>query len=130
METLTEASRMLDYINDGDPETTGDLGAGCIWLMPMAQSPSYHAYDVTNYYAVERDYGTEADFRELVRESERRGIRILFDLVLNHTASEHPYFKDALLRPGFPVPGLVHLGGRAPGDARLAGAHLAPEPAP
>lgn len=92
----------LDYINDGDPATAGDLGAGCIWLMPIAQSPSYHGYDVTNYYAIERDYGTEADFRELVREADRRGIRILFDLVLNHTSSEHPFFRDALLDPASP----------------------------
>ncbi|MGD2070508.1 MAG: alpha-amylase family glycosyl hydrolase [Gemmatimonadota bacterium] len=92
----------LDYVNDGDPETRDDLGAGCIWLMPVAQSPSYHGYDVTNYYAVNRDYGTEEDFADLIAEAHRRGIRILFDLVLNHTSSEHPFFKDALLDPDSP----------------------------
>ncbi len=89
----------LDYINDGDPATSDDLGAGCIWLMPVNESPSYHGYDVTNYFAVNRDYGTEADFRRLADEAHRRGIRILFDLVLNHTSSEHPWFRQALLDP-------------------------------
>src|SRR6476646_11465769 len=46
----------LDYINDGNPRTRTDLGARCLWLMPVAQSPSYHGYDATDYYTVERDY--------------------------------------------------------------------------
>jgi alpha-amylase len=92
----------LDYINDGDPRSRTDLGAGCIWLMPVSQSPSYHGYDVTNYYAIERDYGTEDDFRELVTEAHRRGIRIIYDLVLNHTSSEHPFFRDAAMDPQSP----------------------------
>lgn len=87
----------LDYVNDGNPATKSDLGATCLWLMPVAQSPSYHGYDVTNYYAVNRDYGTEADFKRLMTEAHRRGIRVLVDLVLNHTASDHPYFQSALL---------------------------------
>lgn len=92
----------LDYINDGDPRSRTDLGAGCIWLMPVSQSPSYHGYDVTNYYAVERDYGTEDDFHELVTAAHRRGIRIIYDLVLNHTSSEHPFFRDAAMNPESP----------------------------
>ncbi len=92
----------LDYINDGDPDSQRDLGARCIWLMPVAQSPSYHGYDVTDYYRVERDYGTNDDFKRLVAEAHRRGIRVLVDLVLNHASSEHPYFKDALLNPTSP----------------------------
>ncbi|HEX6940587.1 MAG TPA: alpha-amylase family glycosyl hydrolase [Longimicrobiales bacterium] len=94
--------RKLDYVNDGDPETRNDLGASCIWLMPVAQSASYHGYDVTNYYRVDRDYGTEQDFKRLVAEAHRRGIRVLVDLVLNHTSSEHPYFKSALRDPASP----------------------------
>ncbi len=92
----------LDYVNDGDPATEDDLGARCIWLMPVAQSPSYHGYDVTDYYHVERDYGTNDDFKLLVFEAHRRGIRVLVDLVLNHVSSEHPYFQDALLHPDSP----------------------------
>lgn len=86
----------LDYINDGNPRSTTDLGARCIWLMPVAQSPSYHGYDVTDYYTVERDYGTNADFKRLVTEAHKRGIRVLVDLVLNHASSQHPYFQEAL----------------------------------
>src|SRR5215510_15903895 len=58
----------LDYINDGNPRTHTDLGARCIWLMPVAQSPSYHGYDATDYYTVESDYGTNDDFKQLVAE--------------------------------------------------------------
>jgi len=74
-----------------------DLGVGCLWLMPIAQSPSYHGYDVTNYYRINRDYGSDEDFRQFMAEAHRRGIRVVVDLVLNHMSSEHPYFKSALL---------------------------------
>ena len=92
----------LDYINDGDPASARDLGAGCIWLMPVAQSPSYHGYDVTNYYEVNREYGSNADFKRLMAEANRRGIRVIVDLVLNHMSSEHPVFKSALLDTASP----------------------------
>jgi glycosidase len=89
----------LDYINDGSASTQHDLGARCIWLMPVAESPSYHGYDVTNYYRVEPDYGSNEDFKRLVAEAHRRGIRVLVDMVLNHASSEHPFFQDALRNP-------------------------------
>jgi glycosidase len=92
----------LDYVNDGDADTQRDLGARCIWLMPISPSPSYHGYDVTDYYGVNPAYGTEQDFRDFVAEAHRRGIHVLVDLVLNHTSSEHPWFKDALLRADSP----------------------------
>ncbi len=82
----------LDYIEG--------LGARCIWLMPVAESPSYHGYDVTNYYRVDPEYGSNDDFKRLVAEAHRRGIRVLVDLVLNHVSSEHPFFKDASQGPG------------------------------
>src|SRR5947209_8476193 len=83
----------LDYINDGNPASKRDLGASCIWLMPIAQSPSYHGYDVSDYYRVEPAYGTNDDFKHLVAEAHRRGIKVLVDMVLNHSSSEHPYFQ-------------------------------------
>jgi len=92
----------LDYINDGTRDMRRDLGASCIWLMPVAASPSYHGYDVKNYYRVNPEYGTDEDFKRLMREAHRRGIRVLVDMVLNHASSEHPYFKDALLNPTSP----------------------------
>jgi alpha-amylase len=93
---LKGLTQKLDYINDGDPNTTRDLGARCIWLMPVAESPSYHGYDATNYYRIEPDYGTNEDFKQLVRAAHRRGIAVLVDMVLNHLSSDHPYFQDAL----------------------------------
>ena len=86
----------LDYVNDGNPRSTRSLGARCIWLMPVASSPSYHGYDVKNYYRVNPEYGNNADFKRLVAEAHRRGIKVLVDLVLNHASSEHPYFKEAM----------------------------------
>jgi alpha-amylase len=86
----------LDYVNDGNPATQRDLGASCIWLMPVAESPSYHGYDVADYYALDREYGTVPDFKRFVAEAHRRGIKVLVDMVLNHASSEHPSFKAAL----------------------------------
>ena len=94
--------RKLDYVNDGDPETRSDLGASCIWLMPIAASPSYHGYDVTDYYRVDPRYGSNEDFERLIEEAHRRGIRVLVDMVVNHSSDRHPYFKHALLHPDSP----------------------------
>ncbi len=92
----------LDYINDGQPGSTGSLGANCIWLMPVSQSPSYHGYDVTDYLKVNPDYGTNDDFKQLIREAHKRGIYVITDLVLNHTSSQHPWFQQALGDPKSP----------------------------
>jgi len=89
------ASR-LDYINDGNPNSTTDLGANCIWLMPISKSVSYHGYDVTDYYHVDPRYGTDDDFRQLMREAHRRGIHIIVDFVPNHSSNENPWFQSAL----------------------------------
>jgi alpha-amylase len=85
----------LDYLNDGDPSTTDDLGVTGIWLMPIMESPSYHGYDVVDYFKVDEEYGTEDDFKRLIDEAHDRGIRVVVDLVLNHTSSDHPWFQDA-----------------------------------
>ena len=85
----------LDYLNDGDPKTTSDLGITGLWLMPIHPSPSYHGYDVTDYFGVNPEYGTTEDFKRLMDEAHQRGIRVIIDLVLNHTSSEHPWFVEA-----------------------------------
>ncbi|MBN2006683.1 MAG: alpha-amylase [Anaerolineae bacterium] len=85
----------LDYLNDGDPATGDDLGVTGIWLMPIAQSPSYHGYDVTDYYKVDDEYGSNEDFKRLINAAHQRGIRVIVDMVLNHTSAEHPWFEDA-----------------------------------
>src|SRR4051812_1276116 len=85
----------LDYINDGNARSERSLGARCVWLMPIMESPSYHGYDATDYYRVAKAYGTNADFKRFVAEAHRRGIRVLIDMVLNHTSNEHPWFQAA-----------------------------------
>ncbi|MGN1368489.1 MAG: alpha-amylase family glycosyl hydrolase [Aristaeellaceae bacterium] len=77
----------LDYI--------ADMGYTGLWLMPIMPSPSYHKYDVTDYKAVDPQYGTMDDFRLLVAECHARGIRVIIDLPLNHTSVRHPWFLSA-----------------------------------
>src|SRR5829696_4903720 len=90
----------LDYLNDGDPNTNTDLGITALWLMPIHPSPSYHGYDVTDYYAVNPDYGTMDDFKNLLKEAHQRDIKIIIDLVLNHTSAQHPWFQSSLTSVG------------------------------
>jgi glycosidase len=93
---LAGLTSRLDDLNDGDPATTDDLGVTALWLMPIAESPSYHGYDVVDYRAIESDYGTAADFRALIAAAHDRGISVIVDLVLNHTSRDHPWFQDSL----------------------------------
>jgi len=97
---LTGLINALDYLNDGDPATDHDLGVTALWLMPVMQSPSYHGYDATDYRTVEEDYGTNADFHRLVAAAHERGMKVVVDLMLNHTSSEHPWFLSAAQDPG------------------------------
>ncbi len=85
----------LDYINDGDDATDTDLGCNGIWLMPVNPSPTYHKYDVADYYAIDEAYGTLEDFQALLAECDRRGIKVILDLVLNHSSSQNPWFQEA-----------------------------------
>jgi len=85
----------LDYLNDGDPTTSNDLEVDAIWLMPVFKSPSYHGYDTSDYEHITPDYGTDADFQQLVTEAHKRGMKIILDLVMNHTSSQHPWFVDS-----------------------------------
>ncbi|MCQ3937274.1 MAG: alpha-amylase [Chloroflexi bacterium] len=87
-------AQKLDYLEA--------LGVNAIWLMPIHPSPSYHGYDVTDYYAVNPEYGTMNDFKNLLNEAHRRDIRIIIDFVINHTSSRHPWFVDANANPDSP----------------------------
>ena len=84
----------LDYINDGNSETDDDLGVDQIWLMPIHPSPSYHKYDVVDYMNIDEVYGNLDDFDNLVNECNKREIKLILDMVFNHTSSEHPWFKE------------------------------------
>ena len=72
------------------------LGVSGIWLTPIYPSPTYHGYDVTNYFAINPQFGTMRDFHHLLREAHARGIRVLIDMVLNHTSNRNPWFEHAL----------------------------------
>ncbi len=85
----------LDYINDGDDNTDTDLGCNGIWLMPVNPSPTYHKYDVADYYDIDSAYGTLDDFKQLMEECDKRGIKVIMDLVLNHSSSQNPWFIEA-----------------------------------
>ena len=78
----------LDYIQD--------LGFESIWLSPFFSSPQQDfGYDVSDYYAVAPEYGSLADVEELINAVHSRGMRVLFDLVMNHTSAEHPWFRES-----------------------------------
>ena len=85
----------LDYLNDGDDKTDTDLGVNGIWLMPVMPSTTYHKYDVTDYEAIDPEYGTMDDFKKLIADCHDRGINVIIDFVMNHTSSKHPWFTQA-----------------------------------
>ena len=72
-----------------------DLGIKAMWLMPVMESPSYHKYDVTDYRSIHSDYGTMEDFKTLVDQAHQRDIKIIIDLIINHTSDKHPWFIAA-----------------------------------
>ena len=78
----------LDYIQD--------MGFDGIWLMPIHPSVTYHKYDVMDYYDIDPQYGTMEDFDCFLAECEKRDIRVILDLVLNHTGVDHPWFRQAV----------------------------------
>ena len=72
------------------------LGVSGLWLTPIYPSASYHGYDITDYFAINPQFGTMADFHRLLREAHARGIKVLIDMVLNHTSDRNPWFQRAL----------------------------------
>ena len=85
----------LDYINDGDPNTDTDLGFNGIWLMPIMPSTTYHKYDVVDYYDIDKEYGTLDDFKRLIEECNKRGIKLIIDFVMNHSSTQNLWFQEA-----------------------------------
>ena len=78
----------LDYLEE--------LGIRGIWLMPIHPSTSYHKYNVSDYYAIDPQYGTMEDFEQLIAECDKRDIHVIIDLVVNHTGSDNVWFKEAV----------------------------------
>jgi maltose alpha-D-glucosyltransferase/alpha-amylase len=78
----------LDYLQE--------LGVDCIWLLPIYPSPLLDdGYDVADFYGIHPDYGTLDDFKAMLDEAHRRGLRVITDLILNHTSDQHPWFQEA-----------------------------------
>lgn len=83
----------LDYLNDG---TNASLGIDAIWFSPFFKSPDYdYGYDISDYCAIDPRYGNMEDFDLLLEEAHKRQIRIMLDLVVNHTSIEHPWFVES-----------------------------------
>jgi alpha-amylase len=87
MGDLKGVEEKLDYISD--------LGCNGIWLMPIMPSPTYHKYDTTDYEAVDEAYGSADDFKELASACHEKGIRLIIDVAMNHSSSQHPWFTQA-----------------------------------
>ncbi|RKG64385.1 maltose alpha-D-glucosyltransferase [Corallococcus sp. CA054B] len=80
-----------------------ELGVDCLWLLPHYPSPLRDdGYDIADYYGIHPDYGTLADFQRLVEEAHKRGLRIIIELVVNHTSDQHPWFQEARRDPKSP----------------------------
>ena len=82
----------LDYLKE--------LGVNVLWISPMLESPQDdNGYDISDYRKIYKDYGTMEDYETLLAEAHKRGIKILMDLVVNHTSDEHAWFQEALKDP-------------------------------
>lgn len=81
-------TQKLDYLKN--------LGITGIWITPVHPSPTYHKYDVKDYKNIDPEYGNLEDYKKLLEAAHKRGIKILMDLVVNHTSTEHPWFKEAV----------------------------------
>ena len=85
----------LDYLKD--------LGVNCVWLSPVYESPQEdNGYDISNYRDIYKPFGTLDDFKKMLDGMHKRGIRLIMDLVVNHTSSEHEWFKSAISDPKSP----------------------------
>jgi trehalose synthase len=104
-----DVETFLDWDGDGTGDIRGlteridylaGIGVSCIWLMPFQPSPNRDdGYDITDFYAVDPRLGSLGDFVALVRTAKDRGIRVIVDLVVNHTSDQHPWFREARSSP-------------------------------
>ena len=84
----------MDYLNDGNIHSEKSLGVQGIWLSPIFSSPSYHKYDVTDYYKIDWRFGEEKDLKELADLCEARNVKLILDIAINHTSKKHPWYAE------------------------------------
>lgn len=84
----------FDYLNDGNDNSGVSLGVEGIWLSPIFVSPSYHKYDVTDYYKIDPQFGTMDDLKELIELCHSRNVQLILDLVINHTSTSNVWFQN------------------------------------
>ena len=102
-------SRRLDYL--------AGLGVTCVWLQPFYPSPNRdNGYDVADYYGVHPKHGTLGEFVDFMNHAEQIGMRVIVDLVINHTSDRHPWFQAARKDPASPLSRLVCLVEDAAGE--------------
>ena len=113
----------VDTFQDGNGDGIGDfagltdrldylagIGVTCVWLLPFYPTPDRdNGYDITDFYNVAPSLGTLGDFVDFTHQAEDRGIRVIVDLVVNHTSIEHPWFQAARRDPELEVPRLLRL---------------------
>ena len=125
-----------DSNNDGIGDLRGiiskleyikDLGFETIWISPFFCSPQQDfGYDVSDYMGIAPEYGTLAEAEKLIQEIHARGMRVLFDLVLNHTSIEHPWFQESRHSRDNPITGKRSREGRAGTTIRTPGSGITP----
>ena len=121
----------MEYLNDGDPTSGLSLGVEGLWLTPIFTSPSYHKYDVTDYYEVDPQFGTMADLQELIGLCHERDVKIILDLPINHTSTQNSWFRNFCSAHLMQNPGHRHYDFYTwlePGEAVPAGRHFARVP--
>ncbi len=112
-------TRRLDYLHG--------LGVTAIWLMPFQPSPQRDGgYDIADYCGVDPRYGTLGDFVEFTHGCKQRGIRVIIDLVVNHTSDQHPWFQDARRSKDSPYRGWYVWSDKKPANAESC-SHALPQ---
>lgn len=84
----------FDYLNDGDISSGDDLGVQAIWLTPIFHGNSAHKYDAIDFYAIDPEFGTLDDLKELIALCDERNVKLILDLALNHTSTSNNWFKE------------------------------------